>query len=117
MKRSIFKKGAYIPSLFLVAIMLVGCSFADEKTQLPIEMIAFNSLTDEEEDRIPVSPKDSTVKKVTVDSEIKPFLNNDYNKEKVYRITFHHTETASSGPLVVFMDLDKKIVVGKAVSE
>jgi hypothetical protein len=106
-------KLVYISMLFLLSITLTGCNFFESKSNIPIEMIAFNSLTDEEKDLIPVSPKDSIVKKVPVIGEIQSMIDKDYNNDKVYSVTFNNTETDSSGKLVVFVDLDKKSVVGK----
>ncbi len=79
-------------------------------------MVAFNSLTNEEKDLIPVSPKDSIVKKVAVNDDIESLIDNDYDKDHVYSVTFNNTETDSSGKLVVFVNLDKKIVVGKGIT-
>jgi hypothetical protein len=47
--------------LILLFIVLMGCNLIPSKNNLSIEMIAFNGLTDEEQDLIPVSPKDSIV--------------------------------------------------------
>lgn len=91
----------------------MGCNLIQPKDNLPIELIAFNSLTDEEKDLIPASPKDSIVEKVTVNDENKSFIDKNYDKDKVYAVTFNNTETNSSGKLTVFVDLDKETVVGK----
>ncbi|HEY9577749.1 MAG TPA: hypothetical protein VIR64_08760, partial [Pseudobacillus sp.] len=74
---------------------------------------AFNSLTDEEEDLIIVTPKDSILEKITVNDNNKSFIGKDY--DKVYSVTFNNTETDSSGKLMVFVGLDKETVVGKAL--
>lgn len=44
-------------------------------------MIAFNGLTDEEQDLIPVSPKDSIVEKITVNNENMSLIDKDYDKD------------------------------------
>lgn len=93
-------------------MILLGCQ---SKENVPIEMIAFNSLTDEEQDLIPVSPKDSIVKKVTVSGDIETFIDNNYQKDEVYSVSFNHSQMNSSESLVVFVDLDKKTVVGKGI--
>lgn len=80
---------------------------------LPIEMVAFNSLTPEEESLILASPKDSNVEKIAVTDQIKPLINKDYTKEKIFKITFNHTAIESQGNLIVFVDTNKKTVVGK----
>lgn len=98
--------------LFLVLTM-TSCSLIESKHETPIEMVAYGALSDEESELIPVSPKDSIVNKVTVNDEIKAVIDKDYNKEEVYSVTFNHTETNSSGNLIVFIDLDKKTVIGK----
>lgn len=106
-------KLVYIPILILLAMTLTGCHFFDSQTDLPIEMVAFNSLTEEEKDFIPVSPKDSIVKKITIDHENKPLIEKDYNKNEVYSVTFLNTESDAMGNLTVFVDINKKTVVGK----
>ncbi|WP_224753277.1 hypothetical protein [Paenibacillus terricola] len=98
--------------LFLVLTM-TSCGLIESKQETPIEMVAYAALTDEESELIPVSPKDSIVNKVTVNDEIKAVIDKKYNKEEVYSVTFKHTENNSSGNLVVFVDLDKKTIVGK----
>lgn len=91
----------------------MGGNLIQLRDSVPIEMIAFNSLTDEEQDLIPVSPKDSIVEKVTVNDENKSFIDKNYDKDQVYAVTFNNTKTNSSGKLMVFVDLDKETVVGK----
>ncbi|MGG3450500.1 hypothetical protein ABER98_11545 [Domibacillus aminovorans] len=114
------KKLVFISMLILLSITLAGWNLFASKNDLPdlpIEMVAFNSLTDEEQDLIPVSPKDSNVEKLTVNDDIKPLIENSYIKEKVYSVTFNNSATDSSGNLVVFVDLNKKTVIGKGFSE
>ncbi|ADU28677.1 hypothetical protein [Evansella cellulosilytica] len=98
--------------LLLITITLTSCNLFDSN-DLSFEMIAFNSLTVEESELIPVSPKDSFVEKVPVTSENKPLIDKNYDKSEVFSVTFHHTEVDSSGKLTVFIDLDEKTVVGK----
>ncbi|TXC85846.1 hypothetical protein FS935_19575 [Metabacillus litoralis] len=105
------KKFAVLPLLFLLNIMLTGCMVYDSKSSLPIELIAFNSLTKEEQNSIPVSPKDSTVEKINVDEENRLLFHKDYDKEQVYSVTFNNLEKEDK--LTVFVDLDKETVVGK----
>lgn len=90
----------------------MGCNLI-KPSELSIEMIAFNSLSKEEQGLITVSPKDSIVEKITVSDEIKSYIDNDYNEAQVYSVTFNGTETDSAGQLTVFVSLDKKTVVGK----
>lgn len=85
--------------------------------RVPLEMVAYGGLTAQEKSLIPVSPKDSHVRKMRVNEEIKPFIKPDYEHEFVYSVTFHHTETDSSGNLVVFIDVDRKTVIGKGVAD
>lgn len=99
--------------LILLSITVTGCNLFESKSNLPIEMVAFNSLSDEEKDLIPVSPKDSNVEKIPVNDGIESLIDKDYNKDQVYSVTFNNTETDFSGKLVVFVDLDKVTVVGK----
>ena len=60
-----------------------------------------------------MSPKDSSVEKVQVDDVIKKFVNDHYEKDQVYEVTFNYTETPSTGNLVVYVDLDEVSVIGK----
>ncbi|WP_053366513.1 hypothetical protein [Bacillus sp. FJAT-27245] len=107
------KKLVLIPMIIVLLSTMVGCNLIKPKGKLPIEMIAFNSLTEEEQDLIPVSPKDSIVEKITVSDENKSYIDKAYDKTQVYSVTFNHTETDSLGKLTVFVDLDKETVVGK----
>ncbi|WP_187143747.1 hypothetical protein [Bacillus tuaregi] len=99
----------------LLIFMVIGIVsfYSASENQLPIEMVAFNSLADAERALIPVSPKDSIVKKVPINDGIKTSIDKSYGKEQVYSVTFNNTETDSSGKLVVFVSLDKKTVLGK----
>lgn len=45
-------------------------------------MVAFNILTDEEENLIPVSPKESVVKKVAVTADYESLIDNNMTKVK-----------------------------------
>jgi len=76
-------------------------------------MVAFNSLNEREVDRIPVSPKDSVVKKVKVDDDLAKVVGQGYKGEEVFSVTFNHTETESEGNLIVYVSHDKSRVLGK----
>lgn len=99
--------------IILVFSTLIGCNKISSENKLSIEMLAFGSLTDEEQDLIPVSPKDSIVEKITVNNENRSLIDKGYDKDQVYTVTFTNTETDTSGKLTVFVDLDKETVVGK----
>lgn len=99
----------------VVSLLFSGSNLVTSK--LPIEMIAYNSLTEQESSLIVASPKDSSVKKVRVTDDIKSLIDSNYDKNIVYSVTFNHTKTDSSGDLVVFVDLDKETVVGKGFSD
>ncbi|WP_299094719.1 hypothetical protein [uncultured Metabacillus sp.] len=107
------KRLEFVPMTILLFITLMGCNLVPSENKLSIEMIAFNSLTDEEQDLVPVSPKDSIVEKISVNNENKSLIDKGYDKDQVYSVTFNNTQTDSSGTLIVFVDLDKKTVVGK----
>jgi hypothetical protein len=112
------KRLLFIPNLILLTISLSGCYlFQSERSESPIEMTAFSSLNDEEQDQIPVSPKDSVVRKVTVNEDLAKFIGKTYYGKEVYSVTFNHTETDSTGNVTVYVDLDKKTIVGKGFSE
>ncbi|SFD80582.1 hypothetical protein SAMN05216378_1506 [Paenibacillus catalpae] len=110
------RKLRFITILHFLALTMAGCGMFESNNVIPIEMIAFGSLTDEEKERIPASLKDSIVKKVSVNDEIELVIAENYNLDEVYIVTFNHTETHSSGNLMVFVDLDKKTVVGKSTN-
>lgn len=112
-KQLILKKLLLIPMAIVLLTALMGCSL-QRQVPLPIEMVAFNSLTEEEQDLIPVSPKDSTVEKIAVNDEIASVMDKTYTEDQVYSVTFHHTETDSTGKLTVFVSLDQETVVGKS---
>ncbi|WP_252504025.1 hypothetical protein [Sporosarcina sp. Marseille-Q4943] len=102
---------------FVTLLFLSGCNTSRANdSSIPIELAAFNSLTNEEKALIPASPKDSVVKKIAVNDEIKHLIDKDYDKDEIYSITFNNTETESLGKLIVFVDLDKETVVGKGFS-
>lgn len=108
-------KKLFLASLFLVLLIGGGYVYFREhpKNPIPIEMVAFNSLTDAEQNKIIVSPKDSTVEKMIFDEELSNIIKKSYDKKKVYAVTFNHTATDNAGDLVVYVDLDKETVVGK----
>lgn len=85
----------------------------ESKNGVSMEMVAYNSLTDEEKDLIPVSPKDSSVEKVAVSQEIVSMMDEEYEKDEVYRVIFNNPDSNNSDKLVVFVDLDGETVVGK----
>lgn len=115
MKRSTKRLVFTLLGLFFAFVVLGIVSYysAPKKDPLAIEMVAFSSLNDDEQALIPASPKDSTVKKIPVNDEIKTTIAKNYREDQVYAVTFHHTETDFSGNLVVFVGLDKNTVVGK----
>ena len=97
--------------IMILTVSLSGCDLFTPQRNIPIEMVAYNSLMDKEKDLIQVSPKDSTVEKIKVNQEIKSFIRSDYDKEHVYSVTFHQTD------LKIFVDLDSATVVGKKHSK
>lgn len=109
----ILKKLLCFSLLVFLYISLTGCGVLESKRNVPLEMVAYNSLSDEEKDLIPVSPKDSSVKKVAVSQEIRSMIDEDYDKDEVYSVIINNTESDTTGNLVVFLDLDKETVVGK----
>ena len=99
--------------IFMVIGIVSFYSASKTENQMSIEMVAFNSLTDEESALITVSPKDSIVKQIPVHDDIKALIDINYDKDQVYSVTFKNTETDTTGNLVVFVGLDKKTVLGK----
>lgn len=120
-KRGEDVKKIVVISLFVfLSVALAGWSVFEAKQdspKLPIEMVAANSLTKAEESLILVSPKDSQVEKVVVNEEVESLIDKNYNKNKVYKITFNQTATEAQGNLIVFVGVDKKTVVGKGFDE
>jgi hypothetical protein len=102
-------------ALTILTISLSACSLQQPRP-LPIEMMAYNSLTDEERELIPVSPKDSTVEKVEVTADIKVLVDSSYTKDQLYSVTFNRTATDPARNLVVYIALDEQTVVGKSLS-
>lgn len=102
--------------IFMIIGIVSFYSASLNHNQSPIEMVAFNSLTDEERALIPVSPKDSIVKRVPINDHIEKSIDKSYRKDEVYSVTFNNTETNSSGNLVVFIDLDRQTVLGKGAA-
>ncbi|MFD2212094.1 hypothetical protein [Metabacillus endolithicus] len=106
------KKHILISLFAYLFIIISGCNFF-QGDNIPIELVAFNSLTKEEQDKILVSPKDSSVKKVTVNDELSEQLGNNLIGKRLYAVIFNGTETDSVGKLIVYVDLNKETVVGK----
>ncbi len=112
------KKRFVVSLIALLAVTLTGWTVFGTKESMPIELAAFNSLTNEEiSSLIIISPKDSQTEKVTVTNRIKPFISENYDKNNVYQVTFNNTATKSHGNLLVFVDTDKTTVVGKGFDE
>ncbi|QPC45886.1 hypothetical protein [Mangrovibacillus cuniculi] len=107
------KKTIHIVTLIIVSILITGCDLVGSSNELPLEMVAYNSLTREEQKQIPVSPKDSSVQVLSVDETIKSYLPNDYKDDKVHAVIFRGTETDNEGNLTVFLGQDRKSVIGK----
>lgn len=97
--------------LVVLGSFMLGGFFTDERKP-SAEMVAFNSLSQEEQSLM-ISPKDSSVQKVVVDEELGESLGKEHLGNTVYAVTFHHTETADSGNLIVFLDEEKEKVLGK----
>ncbi len=76
-------------------------------------MVAFNSLTNEERKKIPVSPKDSIVDNVIVNEELGEQIGVKYIGKTVYAVTFNNNEDNNNGRLVVYISKNKETVIGK----
>lgn len=105
---------------FLLAIFVVflticssGCVLKEKEYELPIEMVAFNSLNEDEKAKIPVSPKDSNVEYVVVDDHLMQIVGEEYNGKQVYSVTFNNSGENTDRNLVVYVEKDKKTVIGK----
>lgn len=108
------KRVLFFSIITLLTYVLLGCN----SNKSSLEMIAFNSLSVEEKELIPTSPKDSVVETIDVTTDVKVFLDDEYNKAQVYSVTFNHTENESNENLVVFIDADnEEKVVGKVYAE
>ncbi|MEH7886958.1 hypothetical protein V7654_21895 [Bacillus sp. JJ1609] len=107
------KKFRFTLILLLLVITIIGFYVLDSNKEVPMELVALESLTNKEKLLVPASPKDSIIKKVEVNKDIKTKLNKKYDKDEIYQIMFRNTQTDSSGNLVVYIALDKKTVVGK----
>lgn len=100
--------------IFLAALLASCSPIAAEKEQ-SIEMIAFNSLSEKEQKLIPTSPKDSVVTKQALTAGIKSHIDSNYDKKEVYSVVFNDSATSKNGNLIVFIDLNKEVVIGKTV--
>lgn len=101
----------------LVASTWTWYESGKEPPEQPIQLVAYNDLTDQERSLIPVSPKDSEVEIAAVDTYIKSMIDSAYTKKLLYKVTFNHTETLLNGNLVLFVDMDKKAIVGRGFDE
>lgn len=99
--------------VIVLSLGLTACNL-NQPQSLPIEMVAYGSLSDKERELIPVSPKDSTVEKVDVTTEIKVLVDSTYTKNQVYAVTFNRAATDPARNLVVYVALDEQTVVGKS---
>lgn len=101
-----------------IAILLVVLGsfmlgeFSTDERKPSAEMVAYNSLSQDEQ-RLMISPKDSTVQEVVVDEELGESLGKELLGNTVYAVTFHHTETADSGNLIVYLNEEKEKVLEK----
>lgn len=104
--------------IFLVIgiIFISGCNLF-EPDKLSLEMVAFNSLTKEEQDKIPVSPKDSVVDEVMVSEELAEIFGDKFIGKSIYSVTFNNTEDKTNGRLVVYINKDKENVIGKGYEQ
>jgi hypothetical protein len=99
-------------------ISISGCNLLEvEESLTGIEIIAFNSLTNAEQDKIPVSPMDSEVRKIIVNDDLGNRIGDEFVGKNLYSVTFNHTEKESLGNLIVYVDLDKETVVGKGYKD
>lgn len=114
------KNNPIVHILILIALVAGAWTWYDSglgPPEQPIQLVAYNDLTDEEESLIPISPKDSEVEIAAVDDYVKSVIDPAYSKKILYKVTFNHTETRSKGNLVLFVDIDKKSVVGRGFDE
>lgn len=107
------KKTIHIGILITVCLYIAGCDLVGTSNELPLEMVAYNSLTREEQKRIPVSPKDSSVQVLSVDEKIKSYLPNSYKDDKVHAVMFNGTQGDQDGNFTVFLSKDQETVIGK----
>ncbi|MFF2482502.1 hypothetical protein [Paenibacillus sp. NPDC058071] len=99
--------------LFGLLLLAVPQWFIGGTRDVPVELVAFDGLSDEEKDRIIASPKDSDIRIVSVNGPLVSLLGDTHAGKEAYEVTFHHTETVGTGPLVVYVDKDGKTVLGK----
>ncbi|CAG9622476.1 hypothetical protein [Sutcliffiella rhizosphaerae] len=99
--------------VFLAILIVSGLYDYHHSAKLSLEMVAFNSLTKEESNRILVSPKDSHVNKVVVDHQLNSYLGGNHLNQILYEVTFNHTETDVVGNLIVYIAEDEMTVIGK----
>lgn len=105
------KIGIYI-GICILLINVYGCSSNDETISTSKNMVAYNSLN-EEEQSLTISPSNSTVEKISVKDIPKSQLDESYDGKKVYAVTFSDTANTKHGDLVVYLDESGKKVLGK----
>ncbi len=96
----------------VIALLMSGCA-EDTTTANSKEMLAYNSLSDDDQKRIEVSPTNSTVKKIDVKDALVKAIESDYAKDKAYEIVFLDSKTNKQGNVVVYLDDRGKEVIGQ----
>lgn len=96
----------------VIALLMSGCT-EDTTTANSKEMLAYNSLSDDDQKRIEVSPTNSTVKKIDVKDALVKAIESDYAKDKAYEIVFMDSKTNKEGNVVVYLDDRGKEVIGQ----
>ncbi|MCF6137779.1 hypothetical protein [Pseudalkalibacillus berkeleyi] len=102
-----------ISFILIGSIFLMGGCNLYQSNNIPIEMVAFNSLTKEEVNKIPVSPKDSVVNEVIVSEDLGKQIGDKFIGKTIYSVTFNNTEDDTNGRLIVYVSNDKETVIGK----
>lgn len=100
----------------VIALLMSGCA-EDTTTANSKEMLAYNSLSDNDQKRIEVSPKNSTVKKIDVKDALVKVIDSDYSNDKAYEVVFTDSDTKKQGNVVVYLDDDGKEVIGQGSLE
>lgn len=97
----------------VIALLLLGCNRQDE-SEASIELLAIQYLTEGEQNRTPVSPKDSNGEMMVEDAEVSECVGEEYKGKKIYAISFNHSGVSQEDNVVVYIDIDREALLEKA---
>ena len=101
-------------AVLLMSLGAIAYNYDPAGSHTPaVEMVAFSSLSDAQQDLVQITPKESTAEIIAVDAVTRTLIDPAYTGSEVMAVTFHRTATEAAGDLVVFLDLEGTTVVGQ----